>query len=134
MKCKICKESIHFWKFLFIYLFIIFWLIGAILIIFHNKLQKNHSKNHSYQKIILGKKTCKTNVKSNACGSFDYILTHIVVLPIIRDSLYLSSCSFVPGIIRLTLWTLFKGVYNLFVTCIFLHFIWNLFIFIAYLI
>jgi hypothetical protein len=133
MKCKTCKESIHFLKFLF-KLRIFFWLIGAILIIFHNKLPKNHSKSYSCEKVILGKKTCKTNVKSNACGSFGCILTHLVVLPIIRDSLYLSSCSFVLGIIRLTLWTLFKGVYNLFVTCIFLHFIWNLFIFIAYLI
>jgi hypothetical protein len=35
----------------------------AILIIFHNKLPKNHSKNHLYEKFILGKMTCKINVK-----------------------------------------------------------------------
>jgi hypothetical protein len=33
-----------------------FWIIGEILILFHNKLKKNRSKNHSYEKIILGKK------------------------------------------------------------------------------
>jgi hypothetical protein len=42
MKHKICKEYVHFYKFIFIkkWLRIIFRFIGAILIIFHNKFQK----------------------------------------------------------------------------------------------
>ncbi len=58
MKHKICKESIHFYKFIFIQKLLEFKkkLLGAILIISHNKLQKNHSKNHLYEKVILGEK------------------------------------------------------------------------------
>jgi hypothetical protein len=56
MKHIICKEFVHIYKFKFIqFLFFIFWLVGAILFIFHNKLkEKNHSKIHLYEKVILG--------------------------------------------------------------------------------
>jgi len=42
MKHKICKEFVHFYKFIFNKktIKIFFWFIGAILIIFHNKLHK----------------------------------------------------------------------------------------------
>ncbi len=39
------------------------WLIGEIIIIFHKKLQKNHSKFIRMKKLFWGKKTCKTNIK-----------------------------------------------------------------------
>jgi hypothetical protein len=57
MMHKIYKESVHIYKFIFIpkwlRIFLTYW---GILIVFHNKLQKNHSKNHWYEKIILGEK------------------------------------------------------------------------------
>jgi len=58
MKHKIYKEYVHFYKFIFIKKILRKnnWLIGAILIIYHNKLQKKHSKIHWYEKIILGEK------------------------------------------------------------------------------
>jgi hypothetical protein len=74
MKHKICKESIHFYKFIFIqnWLRFFFELLGQ-LIIFHNKLQKQNSKIHSYEKVILGKK----DMQCNACGSFDLVLAQV---------------------------------------------------------
>jgi hypothetical protein len=53
MKHKIYKESMHFYEFIFIEKN---WLIGTILIVLHNKLQKKNSKIHSYEKVILGTK------------------------------------------------------------------------------
>jgi hypothetical protein len=52
MKHRIYKEFVHFYKFIFNKKMIkfFFWLIGAILIIFHNKLQKK-----SFEKIIIWK-------------------------------------------------------------------------------
>jgi hypothetical protein len=46
MKHKIYKEFVHFYRFIFIlkWLRIVFWLIGAFLIDFHNKLQKKSFK------------------------------------------------------------------------------------------
>jgi hypothetical protein len=47
MKHKICKESVHFYKFIF---------IETILIIFHNKLQKQSLKNSFIWKSYFGEK------------------------------------------------------------------------------
>jgi len=58
MKHKICKEFVHFYKFVFTqkWLRIFFLLIGAILIIFHNKLQKESFKKSFVWKHYFGEK------------------------------------------------------------------------------
>jgi hypothetical protein len=58
MKHRIYKEFLHFYKFIFNnkWLRTFKELIGAILIIFHNKLQKKILKKSLYEKTILGKK------------------------------------------------------------------------------
>jgi hypothetical protein len=59
MKHKICKEFLHFYKFIFIKKWLRKKFIEAILIIFHNKLPKKSFKNHLYEKVFLGKKGMK---------------------------------------------------------------------------
>jgi hypothetical protein len=62
MKQYIFKEYVHIYKFIFIkkWLKKFFWLIGEILINFHNKLQK---KIIHMKKLFWKKRICNTNVK-----------------------------------------------------------------------
>jgi hypothetical protein len=53
MKHKIYKESMHFYEFIFIEKN---WLIGTILIVLHNKLQKKKFKNSFIWKSYFGDK------------------------------------------------------------------------------
>ncbi len=70
-KLKICKEFVHFYKFIFIKKIIKkkIWLIGAILIIFHNKLQKKSFKNSFIWKNYFGEKGQAMLMWGNTCGS-----------------------------------------------------------------
>jgi hypothetical protein len=61
MKHKICKEFLHFYKFMFIkndkFFFLIYWGNSReILIIFITNCKNNHLKIHSFETTILGKK------------------------------------------------------------------------------
>ncbi len=57
MKHWICKESVHFLKFIFIQLWLKnkMWFIGENSNIFKNKLQKKNSKIHLHVKVLFGK-------------------------------------------------------------------------------
>ncbi len=81
MKNRICKESIHFYKFIFIKN----WLRRKNLTYWgkfnHFSLKvakKNIQKIICMKKIFWGKRTCMI-IYSNACGSFDLILTLLLI-------------------------------------------------------
>jgi len=65
MKHKNCKESIHFYKFIFIkkWLRKIIDLLGQFWSFFIASRKNNHSKRHSYEKLFWGERTCNPNVK-----------------------------------------------------------------------